>query len=37
MVFFDLDDTLLDHSAAAKAGATKVYETYRSVNAVPKV
>jgi putative hydrolase of the HAD superfamily len=30
MVFFDLDDTLLDHSAAAKAGATKVYETYRS-------
>lgn len=30
MVFFDLDDTLLDHGAAAKAGATKVYETYRS-------
>ncbi len=30
MIFFDLDDTLLDHSAAAEAGATKVYETYRS-------
>lgn len=30
VVFFDLDDTLLDHSAAAKAGATKFYETFRS-------
>jgi len=30
VVFFDLDDTLLDHSAAARAGAVKFYETYRS-------
>lgn len=30
VVFFDLDDTLLDHSAAAKAAATKVHEVYRS-------
>ena len=29
VIFFDLDATLLDHDAAAKAGATKVYETYR--------
>ncbi len=30
IVFFDLGDTLLDHSTAAKAGATKFYETFRS-------
>lgn len=29
-VFFDLDDTLLDHGTAARAGATKFYETFRS-------
>lgn len=29
VVFFDLDATLLDHDAAAKAGATKFFETYR--------
>lgn len=29
VVFFDLDDTLLDHSTASKAGATKFYETFR--------
>lgn len=30
MIFFDLDSTLLDHDAAARAGATKFYETFRS-------
>lgn len=30
VIFFDLDDTLLDHSLAAKAGATRFYETFRS-------
>jgi len=29
-IFFDLDDTLLDHSTAAKIGITSVYENYRS-------
>lgn len=29
VIFFDLDATLLDHDAAAKAGATKFYETFR--------
>jgi putative hydrolase of the HAD superfamily len=30
MIFFDLDDTLLDHSAAARAGATKFFEVFHS-------
>jgi putative hydrolase of the HAD superfamily len=30
MIFFDLDDTLLDHNSAARAGAAKFYETFRS-------
>jgi putative hydrolase of the HAD superfamily len=30
MIFFDLDDTLLDHESAARAGATEFFETYRS-------
>jgi putative hydrolase of the HAD superfamily len=29
VIFFDLDTTLLDHDAAARAGATKFYETFR--------
>jgi putative hydrolase of the HAD superfamily len=30
MLFFDLDDTLLDHDAAARAGVVMFYETFRS-------
>ncbi len=30
VVFFDLDATLLDHDAAARSGAAKFYETFRS-------
>jgi putative hydrolase of the HAD superfamily len=30
MIFFDLDDTLLDHETAAKAGAADFFKTYRS-------
>jgi putative hydrolase of the HAD superfamily len=30
MIFFDLDDTLLDHDAAARAGVVRFYETFRS-------
>lgn len=29
-LFFDLDATLLDHDAAARAGATRFFETYRT-------
>jgi len=29
MIFFDLDDTLLDHESAARAGAKAFYEAYR--------
>lgn len=29
MIFFDLDDTLLDHEAAARVGAASVYKTFR--------
>ena len=30
MIFFDLDDTLLDHEKAARAGAAEVFNTFRS-------
>jgi putative hydrolase of the HAD superfamily len=30
MIFFDLDDTLLDHESAARAGATQFFKTYQS-------
>ncbi|HEY5039595.1 MAG TPA: HAD family hydrolase [bacterium] len=30
MIFFDLDDTLLDHETAARAGATNVFKSFRS-------
>jgi putative hydrolase of the HAD superfamily len=30
MIFFDLDDTLMDHEGAARAGATNVFNTFRS-------
>jgi putative hydrolase of the HAD superfamily len=30
MIFFDLDDTLLDHETAARAGATDFFKTYCS-------
>ena len=30
MIFFDLDDTLLDHETAARAGASNIFNTYRS-------
>jgi putative hydrolase of the HAD superfamily len=30
MIFFDLDDTLLDHDAAARAGVVTFYETFCS-------
>ncbi len=30
MIFFDLDDTLLDHETAARAGATHVFNRFRS-------
>lgn len=29
VIFFDLDATLMDHDAAAKAAATRIYEAYR--------
>jgi FMN phosphatase YigB (HAD superfamily) len=30
LIFFDLDDTLLNHGEAARAGATSVFKVFRS-------